>query len=511
MKILARLARPLSYGAALLALANAVFATWSIVAVNTKTGEVCVSSATCLANFDLQRYLPVVVVGKGGGAAQSAIDASGANRKIIWDGLIAGASPALILQNLAGTDPQHQSRQYGIVDMHNPPITFTGSGAGIAKFGVAGADGEILYAIQGNVLTGNAVITAAEQAFLAHQGDLGHKVILGMEAARLLGGDGRCSCNPSAPTSCGVPPPNFVFSDYTCFFIHSRIGDTDGVCNGSIGCANGSYFLDLKVIGNSSSPKDPVLIMEEQYDTWRATMVDRPDGVYSILKPGAHSVPADGITSAPVELELYDINGTAIQHGGATIQLTNISGAPAVTTPSAVVDHGNGKYSFTLQAGTQTGQDIWRIKASDGVANATLVPDVPMRVDPVFDLHCGFDQVAAFQDVLVPFTINVGSVFSHHRYLLLASASGTAPGFVFEGAALPLNPDKFIRITVTQAGSSLLPNSIGVLDSNGYGHGGFHALPQYLSYLVGGRLDWSAYLYGQFPVATGNAGFDIIP
>ena len=49
--------------------------TWSIVCVNMETGEVCVASATCLGgNFPLKRWLPVIVVGKGAAAAQSAIE-----------------------------------------------------------------------------------------------------------------------------------------------------------------------------------------------------------------------------------------------------------------------------------------------------------------------------------------------------------------------------------------------------------------------------------------------------
>src|SRR5688500_12533282 len=129
--------RALAGACALLFFADAALATWSIVAINRKTGEVCISRATCLARFDLQRFLPVLVVGKGGGAAQSFVDTSGVNRKIIWDGLMAGAPPALILQNLSQTDPSHQTRQYCITDFDNAPVTFTGSAAGIAKFGVS--------------------------------------------------------------------------------------------------------------------------------------------------------------------------------------------------------------------------------------------------------------------------------------------------------------------------------------------------------------------------------------
>ena len=50
-------------------------------------------------------------------------------------------------------------------------------------------------------------------------------------AARALGGDGRCSCSVSQPTSCGVPPPGFQKSAHVAVFVVARLGDTNGLCN----------------------------------------------------------------------------------------------------------------------------------------------------------------------------------------------------------------------------------------------------------------------------------------
>ena len=46
-------------------------ATWSIVVVNRRTGEVAIGGATCLASTDLTRIIPAVAVGIGGGCAQA--------------------------------------------------------------------------------------------------------------------------------------------------------------------------------------------------------------------------------------------------------------------------------------------------------------------------------------------------------------------------------------------------------------------------------------------------------
>src|SRR5690349_9432308 len=279
-------------GLLVLALAATASATWSIVAVNTRTGEICVASVTCLAGFDLRLYLPVIRVGHGAGCAQSFVDSSGQNRLAIWNGLGIGQPPTQILQVLQNIDPQFQTRQYGIVDVSNTPVTFTGTGAGLAKFGVVGADGEIRYAIQGNVLTCNSVITDAEVAFLAEPGDLISKVMSGMEAARVRGGDGRCSCNPSAPTSCGCPPPTFSKSGHVGFMIDARLGDTDGVCNVSVGCATGSYWANFNVIGNVNDP-DPASQLSWLYQAWRAQQVGHPDGSNSLVYVGAPVLVAD--------------------------------------------------------------------------------------------------------------------------------------------------------------------------------------------------------------------------
>ncbi len=486
-------------------------ATWSIVAINMRTKEICVASATCLTNFDLRKFLPAIVVGKGAGCAQSFVDQSGQNRLAIFNGLMVGQTPAQILTTLQQIDPSFQTRQYGIVDMFNPSVTFTGTGAGIAKFGVAGLDGEIRYAIQGNVLTGNQVITDAELAFLALPGDLSSKVMAAMEAARALGGDGRCSCNPNAPTSCGVPPPSFAKSAHVGFLIDARLGDTDGGCNVTNGCATGSYYLNLNIIGLAND-LDPVIQLAAQYQTWRNAQLGHPDGNNSLVFAGAQTLPADGHTAASVDFSLVDIEGIPLSSGGAAITLTNKSGLPAVTTPSAVIDHGNGTYSFTLTAGLLPGEDQWQITANDGFRPATLAPYLKMRVDPAFDLHCGFDEISITRDTLVPLTFNLGPAAAGRRYWLLASAQGTQPGTVFQGVHMPLNADPFFRMSIREANSAIFPNSRGNLDANGYAQAGFQTWLTNIAPLIGSRVDFSAVVFfGANPVSTSGAGFDVMP
>src|SRR5262245_3596304 len=168
-------------------LAESVSATWSINIVDTASREIAVGSATCLTNFDLLRGLPVVRVDVGAAAAQSSIDAGAVNRMRIWNGLINGDSPEAILALLASMDASHQSRQYGIVDVQGRAITFTGTNCGAFANGLTGQVGTLVYAIQGNVITGQPVLNEAEEAILTTAGGLPEKLMAAMEAARSMG------------------------------------------------------------------------------------------------------------------------------------------------------------------------------------------------------------------------------------------------------------------------------------------------------------------------------------
>ena len=376
------LGRLLTAVCALGLLTQGALATWSIVVVNTKTGEVGVASATCLPNFALKKALAVVRVGEGAAAAQSSVDTTAVNRMLIWNGLMNGDSPTQILLDLEAFDPSHQTRQYGIVDFSNTPVTFTGTSAGDAKFGVAGTAGDLRYAIQGNVLTGAQVVIAAENALLNTPGDLSQRMMAGMEAARRLGGDGRCSCSIGNPTGCGVPPPNFDKSSHTAFIVVARIGDTDGVCQQSNGCANGTYYLNLKKANGPAGP-DPVLIVQGLYDEWRETMVGVVDQVHSELEMPVTSLPADGASGARLRVHLRDIEASKILQGGAQFTLTNLLGSPDVTVPGTPIDHGDGTYTIPIVAGTQPGSDLWRVTVDDGFGTVVLRPDVAVTVDPL--------------------------------------------------------------------------------------------------------------------------------
>lgn len=495
--------------AASLALAANALATWSIVVIDTRTGEVCIASATCLSDFNLRRGLAVVLVGKGVGAAQSSLD-PGQNRIRMRDDMLLGMTPAQILADLAAHDSNHQSRQYGIVSVDGYPVSFTGNGAGNAKYGVVGRVGSLAYAIQGNVLTGNVVVTEAEAALLSAPGDLGQRVMAAMEAARALGGDGRCSCLSGPPPSCGAPPPGFIKSAHTAFVVLARLGDSDGTCNGADGCANGDYYLYRKAIGNSSDP-DPVIELRRRFLEWRRNKEGKPDHLLSTVEAAAPRLVADGASTTEVQLRLVDLEGAPLTSGGQTLIIQDVSpGGVPVALAGAGLDHGDGTHSFRLTATTQPGLGRFRIVVRQGNLDVQLHPELEILVDPAAELHAGFSEVSAGLGADVPFVVQ-RAASAGQFCLLLASASGSQPGTPFGGGTLPLNTDRLLEWTLGNPGA-LFPGSQGSLDSGGRRLAELHANPVMLAPFIGGRFDFCAAIGSSNPLHFTNVtGFTILP
>ncbi len=496
---------------AALLLSTQAFATWSIVVVNKRTGEVCCASATCIGNkFPLKRWLPVIVVGKGAAAAQSMIDTSGNNRRLIWDQMHGGTAPDRILDLLANFDGGHQGRQYGIVSFDGPPVTFTGSSAGDGKYGVVGETDELIYAIQGNVITGDPVVLEAELALLNTPGDLGQKVMAGMEAARAMGGDGRCSCSQSDPDGCGSPPPNFTKSAHTAFIVLARPGNKDGDCSKTDGCANGSYYLSLMVKGVDSDP-DPILVMQDKYDAWRTDMVGQADHVYSRVDVDRTALVADRHSTATVRVQLRDIDDQPLITGGHQVEVIWSGDGSPTATPGPVTDLGSGVYSFPLTATGVSGRGAWSVRVKEtGQKWVQLTRPLALPTEPLVDLHAGRTTLSVSNARGVPFTLNRGSIDAGRGYLLLGSAAGTNPGIPFHNVVIPLNRDRLFEWTWNVPGPPFA-GSAGTLDAVGRAEALLDLSTAGWGAVVGSDLTFCALLAGPPYSVTGLATLTVVP
>jgi len=441
-------------------------ATWSIILINTKTGEIGIASATCLESLDLRKLLPVMVVSKGAGVAQSQVDSGATNRKKIYDQLKLGTPPAEIIQIALDGDFFKKTRQYGIADLTPDAAGYTGTGASSYKEDVHGTFGDYVYAIQGNILTGAPVISAAVQAVTFTQGTLADRLMAGMEAARSFGGDGRCSCLTGTPTSCGAPPVNgFAKSAHIGFLMVSRAGDTDGPCNG-LGCASGSYWLNLNIPGKSAADPDPVFLLQAAYADFKLAAQGHPDGLRSLAAFDDDEVLGDGNSTRQLDVALLDLDGMPITHGGATLTVTHAPGSAGLSALQQVLDHGDGTYTLQFVAGAGTGTDVLAVRVDDGTMGATLFPyptlehRLALRV-PGGGLSASGGSLAF--DLLGP-TDAAG-----RNAVLLLSASGTMPGtYLPDGLLLPLNADRLFAMSKHFGQAGILSKNPGPLDALGH-------------------------------------------
>ena len=259
--------------AVLLALNTQAFATWSVIAVDRKTGEVVIASATCVPQdvimgfpaLGLKDIQAIIIPGKGVAAAQANVDRTRRRQNFIATELKRGTDPAEILKLLAAEDTNHQSRQYGIVDLQGRSAGFSGSEnikQALDRQGkVDGSD--IYFSIQGNILAGDDVVEDAVKAFNKTKGTLADRVMAAMEAADARGGDKRCNCDtlPDPPAPCDHKTAHVAYIVVA--------GRNDKMGNGF---NDGEYQMQIEVTDKNIQPNEndnPVKTLRMRYDRWR--------------------------------------------------------------------------------------------------------------------------------------------------------------------------------------------------------------------------------------------------
>lgn len=256
----------------LVTLHTQAFATWSVVAVDRKTGQVVIASATCVpqqafSGFPAQGLKDVqaiIIPGVGVAAAQANVDRSRTLQKLIGDELNRGTDPARIMDMLKANDPNHPSRQYGIVDLKGRAAGYSGASNGkqsLDRQGRVDAT-EVYFSIQGNILTSDDVVDEAVKALKQTKGTLADRVMAAMEAADSRGGDRRCTCNtkPDPPAPCDNK------TAHVAYLVVAHKSDKIGK-----GLNDGSYFLEIQVTDQDIQPDEndnPVKTLRTRYNRW---------------------------------------------------------------------------------------------------------------------------------------------------------------------------------------------------------------------------------------------------
>ena len=160
-----------------------LIATFSIVARDSVTGELGVAVASRF--FAVGSVVPWAKADVGAVATQSY-----ANTSFGWRGLELlekGQTPLEVVQTLITSDDDPLRRQLGIVSADGKSATYTGEKC----LAWAGGRNGPNYAIQGNILASEEVVTAMEKTFLETKGSLADRLYAALLAGDAKGGDSR--------------------------------------------------------------------------------------------------------------------------------------------------------------------------------------------------------------------------------------------------------------------------------------------------------------------------------
>ncbi|MGV3710509.1 MAG: DUF1028 domain-containing protein [Gemmatimonas sp.] len=266
---------------ALLLSPAAAFATWSVIAIDTKTGQVIIASATCVRQSafpqrtpvparDLMDLQAVIVPGIGVAACQAGADNTRENQMLVYTELKKGTPPTQILEMLK-KDPNIERRQFGIlaipnggtITAQNNMVGFNGSGNSTSSLFFGGQVGDLYYQVQGNTLLGYEVVHKAALAFTRANGTMADRVMAAMEAADENGGDKRCNCgnNPIEWAPC---------DNRTSHVSYIAIANKDDQAGSTH--SDGKYYAFISVNEDNlkkGESANPVKTLRTRYEAWK--------------------------------------------------------------------------------------------------------------------------------------------------------------------------------------------------------------------------------------------------
>jgi uncharacterized Ntn-hydrolase superfamily protein len=158
--------------------------TFSIVAADVEAGEV--GCAVQSRYFAVGSVVPWGKAGVGAVATQAAGVAAYGPKVLAL--LEEGLEPAAALDRALADDGARETRQLGVVTADGRAAAHTGAEC-LPWAGHRVGDG---YAVQGNILAGEAVVTEMERVFLETSGaSLAERLVSALESAQAAGGDRR--------------------------------------------------------------------------------------------------------------------------------------------------------------------------------------------------------------------------------------------------------------------------------------------------------------------------------
>jgi uncharacterized Ntn-hydrolase superfamily protein len=286
------------------------FHTFSIAAIDSRTGEVGVAVTTrvpCVGNG-----VPWVRVGVGAVATQANTRTEYGNE--LLDALAKGEAPDAALRRLLAADTGAQSRQIGVIDVKGRSAQHTGTQPQPWAGHRAGPN----YVTQGNILVGPQVLEAVARSFEASEGQPRHladRLIDAIAAGHALGGDQRHGLRQSAAVIVADPRPG-----------HSR--RTDGLSANISVCENPDPVAELRRIYDAISQTLGYRTLQQFSggDVWQLKVMLHALGLYHASE-AALTRGSDANDYTPETIAAVDAFRAAEKLGG-----------PNVGSPSGLVD-----------------------------------------------------------------------------------------------------------------------------------------------------------------------------
>jgi uncharacterized Ntn-hydrolase superfamily protein len=266
--------------------------TFSIVAVDTLTGEIGSAGATCLAR-SINNPIGALIISDvipGVGAIHTQAYWRPENQLMAHDLMVAGLSPHEILDSMQiiDVDGTPEIRQYGVVDFragHPRSAGFTGPDCDDYKNHIVGAN----YAIQGNILLGQQILDSIEARFLRTEGTLGDKLMAALEGANVPGADTRCLDSGKSSAS--------------SFIRVAKPGDDVE-----------QMYLDL-IVTKTPAGIDPIDSLQTLYTAWNTgSSVARhyTNAAYEVRIDNGELICTSSEQAARLVVELFDVGGRVL-------------------------------------------------------------------------------------------------------------------------------------------------------------------------------------------------------
>lgn len=275
--------------------------TFSIVAVDSVTGEIGSAGASCVGFSTYYPHGAAVLsdVIPGIGAIHTQASYLSGNQQYAHDLMIAGLSPQQIIDSLVANDAggNPKTRQYGIVDYNNGHPG-SASYTGINCQNYKNDTNNIYYSIQGNILLGQLVIDSMQIRFLNTQGTLADRLMASLQGAKMIGADTRCAVHNS--------------SSLSSFLRVAQLSDPAD-----------SLYLDLWMAYNQNFsgfvPVDPIDSLQTLYDLWKTTTAInfKKNGMLLKVWSASEGEVLFDFSRCPdysgMEIIIYDLTGRMLQ------------------------------------------------------------------------------------------------------------------------------------------------------------------------------------------------------